>query len=123
MATVINNYSDLQKLLNAFVAANSLTPGLAPHAVFWNSMTYQEFITGEVPNVSGFKILIPGDPENSNLIMALAGTPNSPFDPNTGEIGQMPQPNPPYNTASPQQAEVIAAISDWIARKCPNGAV
>ncbi|MBD1386530.1 hypothetical protein IDJ75_14685 [Mucilaginibacter rigui] len=119
MATTINNYADLQNLLNTFVAANSLSPGLAPHAVFWNNLTYDEFITQDVPGVSGFRILVPGSPETSNIILALSGAPNTPFSPD-GEIGQMPQPNAPYNAETPQQTDVIAALTDWIARGCPN---
>jgi hypothetical protein len=116
----INNYADLQDLLNKFVAAAQVTPGLAPHGVFWNNLTYDEFINGEVPGVPGYKILEVGNAAGSNIIMALSGTPGSPFDPNSGLIGQMPQPNPPYNSNTPSQSDVIAALTDWINNGCKN---
>jgi len=122
MATTINSYSDLQALLNAFVKGAGVTPGLAPHNVFWNNLTYEQFITQDVPGVPGFKILVVGNAAQSNIIMALSGTPGSPFDPNTGNIGQMPQPNPPYNASSPMQSDVIQALTNWINAGCPNGA-
>lgn len=120
MTTQINNYSDLQNLLNKFVAGSGVTPGLAPHKVFWNTLTYEEFITQDVPGVSGFKILVVGKAAESNIINALSGTPGTPFDPN-GNIGQMPQPSPPYDASVPTQTDVIAALTDWINNNCPNG--
>jgi hypothetical protein len=121
MDITLNNYSDVQKLLNKFVASAGVTPGLAPHHVFWEDLTYEQFTTGNVPNVSGFKILEVGNAAASNIIMALSGTPGSPFDPNSGSIGQMPQPSAPYNAASPSQQDVITALSEWINNGCPNG--
>lgn len=123
MTTQINNYSDLQNLLNKFVAGSGVTPGLAPHKVFWNTLTHEEFITQDVPGVPGFKILVVGNAAESNIIQALSGTPNTPFDPNdpNASIGQMPQPSPPYNASAPTQTDVIAALTDWINNGCPNG--
>lgn len=112
----IKNYSDLQTALNTFVANVGVTPGLAPHHAFWNSLSYEQFITGDVPGVSGFKILIVGNAAKSNIIMALSGTQNSPFDPSTGAIGQMPQPSPPYSG----QQSLIDDITGWINAGCPN---
>ncbi len=124
--TPLQNYSDVKNLLTDFVAANGTTPGLAPHGVFWNNLSYNDFITGYVPGVSnpndpkGYKILIVGDPANSIIIQALSGTPNTPFDPNTGLIGQMPQFSPPYNATQPTQTAVINLLSAWIGAHCPN---
>ena len=121
MTTKINNYAELQTLLNNFVSASGVTPGLAPHMVFWNNLSYEDFITGDVPGVSpSYKILVVGDAANSNIIQALSGTAGSPFDPNTGSIGQMPQPSPPYDASAPTQTDVIAALTYWINNKCPN---
>lgn len=120
MAVTINSYADLQNVLNAFVSAAGVTPGLAPHGVFWENLTYQQFTTGQVPGVPGFQIVTPGTASTSAIVMALSGTPNTPFDPNTGSIGQMPQPNAPYNAGTPSQSDVIAALSAWIENKCPE---
>jgi hypothetical protein len=117
----INSYADVQSVLSALVSANGLPIASAPHGVFWQTLTYKQFVTGTIPGVSGnYKIVIPGNAAGSNIIMALSGTPGSPFDPNTGIIGQMPQPNPPYNSSFPKQADVIAALSVWINNGCPE---
>ena len=123
MAT-INNYADLQALLNAFVSASGVTPGLAPHMAFWNNLTYDEFTTGNVPGVhyhgKTLPILVIGNAAESNIIMALSGTKGSPFDPDGGGIGQMPRPMPPYDSVNPSQQDVIDALTVWINAGCPN---
>jgi hypothetical protein len=120
MAVTINSYADLQSVMNDFVSAAGVTPGLAPHGVFWENLTYQQFTTGEVPGVPGFRIVTPGTASTSAIIMALSGTPGTPFDPNSGSIGQMPQPSPPYNDGTPSQTDVIAALTAWIGNNCPE---
>ena len=121
MAITIKNYTDLQSVLNALIDVNGLPVGQASHQAFWNTLSYDDFINGNVPGVPGpFKILQVGNASASNIIMALSGTPGSPFDPNSGTIGQMPQPNPPYNSNTPAQSDVITALSDWINQGCPN---
>ncbi len=105
----VSNYADLQKLLNDFVSANALTPALAPHGVFWETMSYDQFISG---SVLGQKILEVGDSKNSFIIQILTAPTNG-FD-------QMPQPSPPYNNNSPKQSEVICEIAAWIDAGCPN---
>lgn len=125
MATKINNYAELQALLNALVSSNGLPIGQAPHMAFWNSLTYEEFTTGVVPGGAGipggpYQILVKGNAADSNIIKALSGTAGSPFDPNSGVIGPMPQPNPPYNANTPLQSDVIQALTDWINDGCPN---
>jgi hypothetical protein len=111
MQNSINNYKDLQDLLNSFVNANSLTPGGAPHGVFWETLDYTGFTTGDVPNL-GVKILVIGDSANSAIIQALKGT--------LAGFPPMPAPSPPYNANNPSQNDVISQISAWIDAKCPN---
>ena len=118
----LNSYADVQNLLNTFVTSAGVTPAGAPHGVFWTTLSYEEFTTGNVPGVGHayggpYKILEIGDSKNSNLIQILCD-PNSTIAKN---LGQMPQPSPPYNNATPSQDEVCSALSDWIDRKCPNG--
>lgn len=120
MTITMNSYADVQKYLAAFVSAAGVTPALAPHGVFYATLTYAQFTTGEVPGVPGFKILEIGDSAKSNIIMALSGTPNSPFDPNSGNIGPMPQPSPPYDSSSPKQSDIITALAAWIDNHCPE---
>jgi hypothetical protein len=109
MSQTINNYADLQNLLNSFVSANALTPALAPHGVFWETMSYDQFVTG---SVLGQQILVKGDSKNSFIIQILTAP--------TGGFDQMPQPSPPYNNKSPKQADVITSIANWIDAGCPN---
>ena len=111
MTTTINNYKDLQTLLNNFVGANSLTPGLAPHGVFWETLDYDGFVTGNVPGI-GIPILVKGNSAKSNLIEILKGT--------LPDFPQMPRPSPPYNSEMPSQKDVIAAIAAWIDAGCPD---
>ncbi len=105
----ISNYKDLQTLLNNFVSANALTPALAPHGVFWETMDYEQFITG---SVLGQQILVKGDSKKSFIIQILSGP--------AGGFPQMPQPSPPYNSKSPKQSDVITSIANWIDAGCPN---
>lgn len=123
MAITMSSFADVQNYLGQFVTAAGVTPAQAPHGVFYQSLTYKQFTTGDVPGVAGYKILVVGSSAKSNIIMALSGTPNSPFDPNSGAIGQMPQPNPPYNSSAPTQADIITALAAWIDAGCPNPSV
>ena len=109
----LNSYKDVQALLNKFVMVNNLTPSLAPHGVFWETLTYEQFISGTVPGI-GVPILDNHHPENSYIINVLKGPYNG--------FNQMPRPNPPYNQHTPEQSEVITLLSDWIARGCPDNA-
>ena len=120
MAT-INTYQDLQNFLNNWVQSNGVPINLAPHGDFWNTLTEDQFVNGNVPNVTDpntgnpLKIMIAGDPDHSNIIMALSGTPGTIFDPNTGSIGPMP-PNGPS-----MSKDDINAIGAWIKAKGPKG--
>ena len=110
----LNNYTDVQKALNAFVQQAAVTPGQAPHGAFWNSMTYQQFTTGNIPGVpfGPWKILMVGDSKNSTIIQVLSGTGNA-----FNRFGQMPQPSPPYE---PEQTELLKDLAAWIDAGCPN---
>jgi hypothetical protein len=111
----LTNYAQVQAALNAFVQQAGVTPGQAPHGAFWNALTYEEFISGNVPNVNSphsWKILEVGNPENSNIIQILSGMGDA-----YNIYGQMPQPNPPYD---PEQTTLIGQLSDWIKNGCQN---
>jgi hypothetical protein len=106
--TTINSYDELKNFLNQILKDNGQyddTEGAVHHA-FWNSMTYVEFTTGKVPRV-GARILIPGDPDDSNLIQVLKGT--------SDKYPQMPADGPPYFTG-----DQVDSVYDWIKRNCPN---
>ena len=113
MAT-LKNYADVQAALNTFVQQAGVTPGQAPHGAFWNSMTYQQFITGNIPGVpeGPWKVLVVGDSKNSNIIQILNGVGDA-----YNDFGQMPQPSPPYQ---PEQATLITELAAWIDAGCKN---
>lgn len=56
MTVSIKSYADVQSVLKALVGANSLPIAGAPHGAFYNTLTYAEFTTGNVPGT------IPGGP-------------------------------------------------------------
>jgi len=110
---VLKSYADVQALLDNFVQNAGVNQSAAPLGVFWHNLTYQQFITGNVPNVQpAFKILVVGNSQQSTIIQILKGIGDA-----ANQFGQMPQPNPPY----PGQDDVITALAQWIDAKCPNG--
>jgi len=117
----LQHFKDVQDLITNTLKANNEPIGHAPHSNFWATMTYQQFVTGNVPNVldpttqKPLPILVKGNSAKSNIIMALRGTQGTLFDPNTGAFGRMPANGPPYFTAAE-----INAIAGWIDAGCPQ---
>jgi hypothetical protein len=117
---VIHNYAELQQYLTAILTANissqtgnteqADSENQSPHGAFWNTLSYDDFVNGDVPNI-GVPILVKGDSTQSNLILALRGEP--PFD--GSSFRRMPADGPPYLTAAH-----IAPIAAWIDRGCPK---
>ena len=112
----LNNYSDVQTLLNNFVAAYNVPVPQAPHGIFWQTLSYEEFVTGNVPNI-GIPILTKGDSSTSYIIEILKGA----ITVEGTTIPQMPRPNPPYDSGSPTQDQVVQQLAAWIDADCPNG--
>ncbi len=120
----LNSYKEVQSMLNTFVSSQGVPASSAPHADFWNQLTYDQFLTANVPGLpapfDALPILKKGDSKHSNIILALSGAVGTLFDPShdggdaTG-IGPMPPFQPP---ALP--ADQIAALADWIDRGCPK---
>lgn len=121
MSDSITSYAQLGAYVNKILGDNAQLPVGGPHKPFWDTLSYDQFINGNVPNVKNpenglpLKILEVGNAGASNFIQALEGTPGSLFDPNTGAFGQMPASGPPYFTAAQ-----IAPIAAWINAGCPN---
>jgi hypothetical protein len=127
--TKIDSYNGtgttLAAYVNGILQQNNEASGVpsAPHKNFWETMSYEQFTTGNVPGVSfgpspPYRILVAGDGAKSNFVLALQGT-GPLFDPNNGVFGQMPAnaspPASPYFT--PAQ---IQPIIEWINNGCPN---
>jgi hypothetical protein len=107
----LNSYKDVQDFFNNFIAANSISIDDAPHGAFWNTLTYDQFVNGNVPGVAGpVKILVSGSAANSNLIKILQG----PLTVSGHSFPRMPVGGPFMS------AEMIATLADWIDRNCPN---
>jgi hypothetical protein len=106
----LNSYSDVQALFNDFVRANGIDLSGSPHQDFWNTLTYDQFVNGDVPGVPGVRILVKGSAANSNLVAILKGPISVP----SGTIPQMPEDGPYMSD------DMIAALSSWIDRNCPR---
>jgi len=117
----LTSWKDVQ----AFLSANSGSVSGAPHGAFWNTMTYDQFVTGCVPDPNGeaggppcvtdangnnVQILVKGNSQKSMIILALKGLP--PFD--GSFFPQMPK-GGPYWTVD--QVNELAA---WIDADCPE---
>jgi hypothetical protein len=114
MAT-FNSYADVQNGLTAFVSTAGVNIDGAPHGAFWTTMSYSDFTTGNIPNVSQggpWKVLVIGDSKNSNIIQILQGTGAA-----AQKFGRMPRPRPPYD---PEQSALITALAAWIDANCPE---
>ena len=118
----LNTYADVQSFITSVLTTNNEIGGIpfSPHKAFWSTLSYNDFINGNVPGVTDpntgaqLPILVRGDSSKSNIILALKGAVGSLFDPNTGAIGQMPSNGPPMFSDAQ-----IGLIADWIDRGCP----
>ncbi len=116
----ITSYAQLQQYLTQILTSNissqtgnteeADSENQSPHGAFWNTLSYSDFVTGNVPNV-GIPILIKSNSAKSNIILALRG--QAPFD--GAEFPQMPADGPPYLTE-----QQIAPIAAWIDAGCPE---
>jgi hypothetical protein len=118
--TQLNSFAALQKFIDQILVQNNERGGVgfSPHKAFWMSLTYDEFVNGNMPGVREPKtgnlipILVKGNSAQSNLIMALQGS--GPLFAQDA-FGQMPANGPPF--FSPDQ---IASIAAWIDANCPQ---
>jgi hypothetical protein len=110
----IQSYAELQTYMNNMITLYGTSISSAPHHAFWNTLTYEQFTTGNVPGVNPpVKILEVGNGTGSNIVQALQGV-GPLFGPN-GRIGQMPA-----DGTGPWTAEQIQPLIAWIDANCPN---
>ena len=109
-APKLNSFADVQNFFNNFITTNGTDLSGSPHGAFWSG-TYDAFVNGDVPGVSGVKILEKGNANQSNLILILQG----PITVGGRMIEQMPADGSPF-----MSAELIASLADWINRGCPQ---
>ena len=118
----IKSYAELQNFIQNVLVANQEDGGVAsaPHAGFWMTLSYTDFVNGNVPGVTDtangnpIPILTKGNSAQSNLVLSLQGK-GPLFDPNTGTFGPMPANGPPMFTDAQ-----IKEIADWIDAGCPQ---
>jgi hypothetical protein len=119
--TPLNSFAAVQQFIDQILRENNEEGGVqfAPHRRFWSSLTYDQFVNGNVPGVTDPKtgkampILVKGNSGQSNLIMALQGY--GPIFGSAGSIGQMPANGPPFFSA-----DQIGSIAAWIDKGCPQ---
>jgi hypothetical protein len=118
--TVLNTFADVQVFINQVLKDNhnDTMPAQSPHKAFWSTMTYDEFVNGDVPNTTDdngnpIPILVKGKSAESNIIFALTGT-GPLFGPD--DVGIMPPPNPGIAFTHDQ----VQSIANWIDAGCPN---
>jgi hypothetical protein len=110
----IQSYAEFQAYMNCMINYYSTSIAEAQHHAFWNTLTYEEFTNGSVPNVKpAVQILEIGNGADSNIVQALQGV-GKLFGPGS-QIGQMPA-----DGTGPWTTEQIQPIIDWIDAKCPN---
>ena len=117
----LNSFKDVQQFINGVLSQNNEQGGLtfSPHKAFWSTLTYDQFVNGNVPGVTDprtgnpMPVLVKGNSAQSNLILALQGS--GPVFGQNGAIRQMPANGPPYFSV-----DQIASIAAWIDRGCPQ---
>jgi hypothetical protein len=126
---VIDSYNGTGMTLGTYIDSilkqNNEMDGVAsaPHLDFWDTLSYTQFTTGNVPGVNfgpspPYPILVKGDAAQSNFVLALQGK-GPLFDNTTGAFGQMPaDANPPAQPFFTD--DQIAPIVAWINAGCPN---
>jgi hypothetical protein len=119
----LNSFAEVQAFITEVIEQNKkegAPPPRSPHKAFWESLTYEQFTTGNVPGVLDpttklpISILVKGDSDSSNLILSLRGQ-GPLFNPNNGPFGQMPANGPPMFTD-----DQIHQLAEWIDEGCPK---
>jgi hypothetical protein len=118
--TPLNSFADVQQFLTQVVSDNheGLQLQNAPHKAFWNTLTYDQFVNGNIPNVHNpdtgdpIPILVKGKSDQSNIIMALGGT--GPIFGPDGPVGQMPPRGTKFT------ADQVKSLANWINAGCPE---
>ena len=116
----ILTYQNVQGYMYAILLTNNQETGVenSVHGAYWYTLAYNDFVHGNVPNVTDnsgnpIPIVKPGDPTNSNFILALQGA--GPLFGPAGPFGQMPANGPPFFTQ-----QQIQPIIDWVTAGCPD---
>lgn len=111
---MLNSYAEVQAFIkDVMEQLGADAEFTAPHANFWATLSYQDFVNGNVPDINGapVKILVVGNSAQSELIHALKG--EGIFAPG-GRFARMPSGGPFFSEAQ------IKELADWIDAGCPD---
>jgi hypothetical protein len=111
-------FADIQNLLDILVPPSDANVDSAPHQRFWRNAptnTRDGFVNKDTSDwgQSG-KLVTPGNPDSSNLYLALAG--KSPFD--GSQQNQMPDVNADFK-ATLASADQLNIVATWIQNGAP----
>jgi hypothetical protein len=118
-ATGQPRFVDIQNLLDTLVPPSDANVDSAPHQRFWRkepTNTRDGFVNQDTSGwgQSG-KLVTPGNPDSSNLYLALAG--KSPFD--GSQQNQMPDVNADFK-ATLASADQLNVVATWIKNGAPD---
>ena len=109
----LNSFPEVQAFITQVMTDLGFDATFAPHDNFWSTLSYEQFVDGNVPGINpAMKILIKGDSSQSAIVQALRG--QGPFAPGK-TYPRMPYGGPPF--FSDLQ---IKEIADWIDAGCPR---
>lgn len=107
----MNGFRDVQRTLDRILGT-----GRPNHGAFWQSVTRDQFIQ---QSVYGMRVVVPGDPNSSNLVKSLRGLPPFGADLNPRPPGAF-FPRMPAGGRPPAEEKDIVIIEDWIRSGCPE---
>ena len=118
--TPLNSFADVQRFMTQVITDDNegLMLQNSPHKAFWNTLTFDQFVNGNIPHVRNpdtgdpIPILVKGKSDQSNIIMALSGT--GPIFGPDGPVGRMPPAGTKFT------ADQITSIANWIDAGCPD---
>jgi len=124
--TLLNSFLDVQNFIDQILTQNGEQGGVpsSPHKAFWRTLTYDQFVGGNVPgnvtdqNGQPIPILVKGNSAISNLILSLQG--QGPIFGPDGSIERMPANADPPGGPPFFTADQIASIAAWIDKGCPK---
>jgi hypothetical protein len=110
----LHSYAEVQTFVGKVMTELGFDAELAPHGTFWTTLSYQEFVEGNVPGINPppVKILVRGNSSQSAIIQALKG--EGLFAPGK-RFRRMPDGGPPFFSDAQ-----IKEIADWIDANCPE---
>ena len=110
---MLNSFAELQTFMTQTMTELGGSAEFAPHGVFWQTLSYDQCVNGNMPGIAGapVKILVSGASSQSNIIHALKG--EGIFAPG-GRFRRMPAGGPYFSE------EQIKEIADWIEAGCPE---